>query len=242
MSTHREGDPTETANPEPVQIVSLHLQGNDRSVLAAARLRRQLTIAGTARRAGIPEDEVRWLEEGRIYRFHSVDAAILSLLLYATALGIDHREAQELAGFPVPPVPFRPGNRVRFVAVAAIAALVAALVTAVGFSRLGNTATLKPLPPSAPQLAPAWKVDVDVFDGGRNIVRARSIASKIGAYGYQIERVRKAPQQNYKHTIVYYEPGGDAYAARLAKQLGVTTAPLPGGTNPRRLVVVAGKR
>jgi len=30
--------------------------------------------------------------------------------------------------------------------------------------------------------------------------------------------------------------------ARLAKQLGVTTAPLPGGRNPRRLVVIVGKR
>src|SRR5207237_2026093 len=100
MSTHRKGDPTETANPEPVQIVSLQLQGNDRSVLAAARLRRQLTIAGTARRAGIPEDEVRWLEEGRIYRFHSVDAAMLSLLLYATALGIAPRAAQALGAVP----------------------------------------------------------------------------------------------------------------------------------------------
>src|SRR2546430_10404649 len=84
MSTPRKGGPTETANPEIVQIVPLHEQGADRSVLAAARLHRQLTVAGAARRAGIPEDEARWLEEGRIYRFRSVDAAMLSLLLYAT--------------------------------------------------------------------------------------------------------------------------------------------------------------
>src|SRR6266446_6246531 len=124
MSTPRKGGPTETANPEPVQIVPLHERGADRSVLAAARLHRQLTVAAAARRAGIPEDEARWLEEGRIYRFRSTDTAMLSLLLYATALGIDHREAKELAGLPVPPKPFEPGTRVRIVVVASIAALV----------------------------------------------------------------------------------------------------------------------
>jgi hypothetical protein len=241
MSTPRKGGHTETANPEPVQIVPLHDQGADRSLLAAARLHRRLTVAGAARRAGITEDEARWLEEGRIYRFRSVDAAMLSLLLYSTALGIDHREAQELAGLPVPPMPFQPGNRVRFTVVAAVAALLAALLTAVGFSKLGDTATLKPLP-AVPQLAPPWKLNVDVFDGAHNIVRARSVASKIGAFGYQIERVRKATSSNYPRTTVYYEPGGDAYGARLAKQLGVTTAPLPGGHDPRRLVVIVGKK
>jgi len=224
-----------------VQIVPLHDQGADRSLLAAARLHRQLTVAGAARRAGIPEDEARWLEEGRIYRFRSVDAAMLSLLLYATALGVDHREVQELAGLPVPPKPFEAGNRVRFAVVAAVAALLAALLTAVGFSKLGDTATLKPLP-RVPQLAPTWKVNVDVFDGAHNIVRARSVASKIGAFGYQIRRVRKATSSNYPRTTVYYEPGGDAYGARLARQLGVTAAPLPGGRNPRRLVVIVGKK
>ena len=83
---------------------------------------------------------------------------------------------------------------------------------------------------------------MDVLDGAHNIVRARSIASKIGAFGYQIARVTKAPQRNYPRTVVYYEPGGDKLAARLARQLGKTTAPLPGGKNPKRLVVIVGKR
>ena len=224
-----------------MQIVPLHETGGDRSPLAAARLHRQQTVAAAARRAGITEDEARWLEEGRIYRFRSTDSAMLSLLLYATALGIDHREAKELAGLPVPPKPFEPGTRVRIVGVASIAALVAALVTAVGFSQLGDTATLKPLAPPRSHLAAPWKVEVDVLDGAHNIVRARSIASKIGAFGYQIARVTKAPQRNYRRTVVYYEPGGDKLAARLARQLGKTTAPLPGGKNPRRLVVIVGK-
>jgi hypothetical protein len=225
-----------------MQIVPLHETSGDRSPLAAARLHRQLTVAAAARRAGIPEDEARWLEEGRIYRFRSTDAAMLALLLYATALQIDHREAKELAGLPVPPKPFEPGTRARIVVVASIAALVAALVTAVGFSQLGDTATLKPLPPPGSQLPAPWKVEVDVLDGGHNIVRARTVASRIGALGYQIARVTKAPQRNYPSTVVYYEPGGDKLAARLAKQLGKGTAPLPGGKNPRRLVVIVGKR
>lgn len=232
----------ETANPElDMQIVPLHETGGDRSPLAAARLHRQLTVAAAARRAGIPEEEARWLEEGRIYRFRSTDAAMLSLLLYATGLEMDHREAKELAGLPVPPKPFEPGNRARIVVVAAIAALVAALVTAVGFSQLGDTATLKGLPPPGSQLPAPWKVEVDVLDGSHNIVRARGIASKIGSFGYQIARVTKAPQRNYQRTVVYYEPGGDKLAARLADQLGTTTAPLPGGKNPKRLVVIVGK-
>jgi len=225
-----------------MQIVPLHDQGAERSPLAAARLHRRLTVTEAARRAGIGEDEARWLEEARIYRFHSTDAAMLALLLYATSLGIDHREAKELAGLPVPPKPFEPGTRVRLVAVAAVAALLAALLTSLAFSKLGDTGTLKPLPPAGAELLPPWQVKVDVFAGAHNLTRTRSVASKIGGLGYAIERVRTAPQQNYRSTLVYYEPGGKALAARLAKQLGTTTAPLPGGSNARRLVVIVGRR
>src|SRR5437660_6300598 len=57
------------------------------SVLARARVHRQLTTEEAARRAGLPEEQVRWLEEGRVYRFPSADHALLAMLLYATALG-----------------------------------------------------------------------------------------------------------------------------------------------------------
>src|SRR6266567_4652828 len=77
----------------------------EESRLARARLHRQLTIEETARRAGISAEEARWLEEGRVYRFASPDHALLAALLYGTALGIDNREARELAGLPVPPAP-----------------------------------------------------------------------------------------------------------------------------------------
>jgi hypothetical protein len=55
-----------------------------------------------------------------------------------------------------------------------------------------------------------------------------------------VKSVRRADRFDYPETAVYFEPGGALLAARLAEQLGVTTKPLPGGKNPRRLVVVVG--
>lgn len=232
---------TETVNPEyPMAVVPLRAERH--SALAAARLQRRLTLAEAARRAGISEDEAEWLEDGRVYRFRTVDAALLSHLLYATALGIDHREAQVLAGLSVSTRPFEPGIRARFTAVAAVAALLAALVTAVGFSKLGDAATTKAAAAPGAALPAPWQVHVDVFDGAKNIVRARTLASRIGAYGYAIERVRKATRSDYPTTLVYYEPGGQAIAVRLARKLNIATAPLPGGRDAHRLVVIVGRR
>jgi hypothetical protein len=145
------------------------------------------------------QDEARWLE-GSTAR--STDAAMLSLLLYATGLGIDRREAKELAGLPVPAKPFEPGTRARLIVVAAIAALLAALLTAIGFSRLGDTATTKPVAAAGSTLPPPWQVRVDVFDGAKNIVRARTIASRIGSYGYAIT-CPQGTRSNHRHTIVF---------------------------------------
>src|SRR5207247_3197663 len=77
----------------------------EKSPLARARLHRQLTVEETARRAGITAEEVRWLEEARVYRFPRPDDALAAAVLYASALGIDNREARDLAGLPVPPAP-----------------------------------------------------------------------------------------------------------------------------------------
>src|SRR5207245_5451697 len=77
----------------------------EESPLARARLHRQLTVEETARRAGISAEEVRWREEGRVYRFPRPDDALAAAVLYASALGIDNREARDLAGLPVPPAP-----------------------------------------------------------------------------------------------------------------------------------------
>src|SRR5436853_3464062 len=67
------------------------------SPLSHARLKRQLTIDEVAKRAGVAPEELQWLEEGRLYRFPTPDRALLVTMLCLTALGVDHREAMELA-------------------------------------------------------------------------------------------------------------------------------------------------
>jgi len=212
------------------------------SPLASARLQRKLTVDEAARRAGISPEQIRWLEEGRVYRFPVADDALIAVVLYATALGIEQDEARALARLPVEPKPQR-FSRTRIVAVASAMVLLAALGVALlgGFggssSVLGGSSA--PNHPTQP-LPPAWKLSVDVLNGGGDIYYTRALASKIGALGYKIERVAKANRFDYRDTAVYFEPGGDAYAARLAKQLCVQSRPLPGGTNSHRLVVIAG--
>src|SRR5436853_7421742 len=93
----------------------------EESPLARARLHRQLTVEETARRAGISAEEVRWLEEGRVYRFPRPDDALAATVLYASALGIDNREARELAGLPVPPLPVERNPVPRLVVIGAVA-------------------------------------------------------------------------------------------------------------------------
>jgi transcriptional regulator with XRE-family HTH domain len=213
------------------------------SPLASARLQRKLTIDEAARRAGISPEQIRWLEEGRVYRFPVADDALIAVVLYATALGIEQDEARALARLPVEPKPTR-FSRTRIVTVAAaillLAALGVALIGGFGASSRGfggnSSARARPGQP----LPPTWKLSVDVLNGGGDIYYTRALASKVGALGYKIRRVTKANRFDYPDTAVYFEPGGDAYGARLATQLGVEAKPLPGGSNPRRLVVIVG--
>jgi transcriptional regulator with XRE-family HTH domain len=214
-----------------------------RSPLAQARLQRQLPVREAAAKAGLTEDEVSWLEEGRVYRFRSPDDALLALLLYATALEIDHHEAREIAGLRVGPRPFSANPRTRLAVLAGVAAAAVALTAAFVLpgraeerareaqaSRLAAEAAL-PKP---------WQIDVDVLNGNGDIGHTRQIASRIGALGYHIARVRRANRFDYPQTTVYYERGGYDVAERLARQLGVGTRPLPGGDNKKRLVVIVG--
>jgi transcriptional regulator with XRE-family HTH domain len=203
----------------------------DPSPLASARLHRKLTIDEAARRAGLSPEQIQWLEEGRVYRFPFADDALIAVVLYATALGIEQDEARALARLPVEPKPDRfPRTRIvsAVAAVVVLAALGVALLGGLGGSSRnlvgssgGQVRPTQPLPPT-------WKLSVDVLNG------------RIGALGYKIRRVTKANRFDYPDTAVYFEPGGDAYGARLARQLGVQAKPLPGGSNPRRLVVIAG--
>ena len=215
----------------------------EESPLARARVHRQLTVDEAARRAELAPEEVQWLEEGRLYRFPTSDHALLATLLYATALGIDHREAQELAGLPVEPLPARMNPVRRFGAMTAFAALVLAAVLAIAFARSESS---KPShrgaasPTSAATLPAPWAIKVVVLNGSGDIVYTRTVASHVQALGYKITHVGRASAFNYPQTQVYYPPGGAAIGERLAKQLDVPMQPLPGGNDPRRLIVIVG--
>lgn len=223
-------------------VLELHAPPASESPLAHARVHRQLTIEEAARRAGIAEDAVRWLEEGRIYRFPSADEALLSMLLYATALGIDHDEALGLAGRPVPPKPLRRNPWSRAAALLAIAGAAVALALVLAVGRGGEAKAPPAAARAAPTLPAPWTITVRVLNGSGDIDYTRDVASKIGALGYTIGKVGPANNFGYRQTVVYYPPNGQQIALRLAKQIGADIAPLPGGTNPRRPVVIVGPR
>ncbi len=207
------------------------------SPFAHARLHRQLTVDEAARRASVSADEVEWLEEGRLYRFPTPDRALTVALLYATALGIDHREALELAGLPAPPLPT--GSRRRIIALAAFVAVVAAAILAVVLGQSGSKPKTSAAA-SASALPAPWAVKVVVLNGSGDIVYTRSVASRVQALSYHVTHVGRATSFTYLQTVVYYPPAGEPVCTRLAQQLGVPVQPLPGGTDSRRCVVIVG--
>ena len=221
----------------PMELVQPLEAGADHSPLARARLQRQLTVEETARRAGISEEYVRWLEEGRVYRFPSPDDALLAALLYATALGVDNREARELAGLPVPTAPIErnPVPRLVVLGVILVALIVVAAVVLIPHGGNGAQKTA-----STVVLPPPWRVDVTVLNGSGDINYTRQVASRVQALGYSVKHVGRADSFSYPQTAVYFPPNCENLALRLAKQLGVTTKPLPGGSGPCRLWVIAG--
>ncbi|HEY7707181.1 MAG TPA: LytR C-terminal domain-containing protein [Gaiellaceae bacterium] len=209
------------------------------SALARARLQRQLTPEDAARRAGLTPDEVEWLEEGRLYRFRSSERATLALLLYATSLGIDRREARRLAGLPVSPVTADPRGRLAVAIGLGVTALALFLAVFVP-PRIGGHDTRAET--ASATLPPPWRISVDVLNGSGDISYTRRVADRIGSFAYQIKRVSRAGRFDYPETSVYFPPGGEKIGRRLADQLGVSARPLPAGKNPRRLVVIVGPR
>jgi transcriptional regulator with XRE-family HTH domain len=220
---------------EPVMELAAQLEHSaELSPLATARVHRKLTKEQAARRAGLTVDQVEWLEEGRVYRFPSADDALLALLVYSTALGIDSAEARSLAGLPVPFRARYPLGRVLgIVSVAALLAVV--LATLVPGLDVGRSAKGR----ASAALVPPWKISVDVLNGSGGMACTRRLADRIGALGYRIQHVAHAKRLDYRQTAVYFEPQGDRIADRLGGALRVPTKPLPGGTNPHRLVVIA---
>jgi len=206
-------------------------------VLAVLRMRRKLSVEEAAKRAALWPDQVEWLEEGRLSRFPTSEAAVLALIRYATWLGIDHREARRLSGLPVEPP--RRKQLARWLAAGGAVGLVAILLgaLALAFGKSGPT----PASRAAATLPSPWRVTVDVLNGSGDINYTRRLASRVGAFGYRLGHVTKAGRFNYRQTVVYFEPGGEPLARRLADQLGCgTPSPLPGGSNARRLVLIAG--
>jgi hypothetical protein len=215
------------------------------SPLGAARLRRRLTIEEAAARAEMEIDAVRSLEENRVYRFGSNADALAAALVYAAALGVSEREARELAGLPVRPRLIAPWWRRRWLAVGSAATAVAvalALLIQPNLAAENSPAAVVAPKRSVPKptLPERWQIEVDVYNGTTVGNAAASVANEIAGLAYRMGEVENAKRRDYRETRVYYPPGAEEIARRLADELGVEMAALPGGDNPRRLVVIVG--
>jgi len=92
-----------------------------------------------------------------------------------------------------------------------------------------------------PKLPPPWEIRVDVYNGTGLPNAASRIANEVGGpLAYRIGNVENAKRRDYVVTRVYYPPGADAIAQRLAGQLGVGITALPSGGDRNRLVVIVG--
>jgi transcriptional regulator with XRE-family HTH domain len=220
-----------------MELVQQLEPSGDESPLARARLQRQLTVEETARRANLSPEEVRWLEEGRVYRFESVDDALLATLLYATALGIDGAEARRLAGLA--PLPGRLQRRpaIRYLVPAGVLVIAAIVLAAVFVPRGGG-----PESGNRPSvvLPPPWRVPVTVLNGSGDVNYTRHVADRVLSFAYRVKRVGRADSFGYPQTAVYFPPRCEAVGVRLAKQLGVAAKPLPGGRGSCQLYVIVG--
>jgi transcriptional regulator with XRE-family HTH domain len=208
------------------------------SPLETARTSRGLTREEAAVVAALSADEIAWVEEGRLYRFRSARAAVAAVATYAAALGLEHREALELAGRPVPPR--SPDSRRLRLLVAAgalvvLAAFVAALVT---IPRVGGGDSGR----ASANLPPRWRVKVDVLNGSGDRNYTQKIADRVGAKAYQLDHIGRVKGPfNYQETAVYYPPRAEELAGRLRDDLCLESMkPLPGGNDRRRLVVIVG--
>jgi LytR cell envelope-related transcriptional attenuator len=216
------------------------------SPLVTARLRRRLSLEEAAALTSLDVDEIRSLEESRTYRFQTATDAIAATVVYASALGITEREARELAGLPVESVVERWSLR-RWAIVLGFVTVVAAFLI---FVLRPQLLPVEPPPaPAAPAAKPAaaplperWEIQVDVYNGSRRGNAASSLANEIAGLAYRIGDVRNADRRTYAETSVYYPPGGEAIARRLAGELGVGVTALPGGDDPNRLVVIVGRQ
>jgi LytR cell envelope-related transcriptional attenuator len=209
------------------------------SPLAAARVRRRMTIEEAAARAGLSLDDARALEESRIYRFPSVNDALAAALVYATALGVSEGEARRLAGLPGTGAGW---SLRRWLAVAAFAASLASLAWFVALPEIRQAAEDEPTTAEIrAELPPPWEIRVDVFNGTEVPNAATLLANEIGGpLAYRLGTVENAERLDYVQTRVYYPPGSEEIGNRLAGELDVPATALPGGKDPKRLIVIVG--
>jgi LytR cell envelope-related transcriptional attenuator len=218
------------------------------SPFGAARLSRRLTLEQAAARANMDVDAVKSLEDNCVYRFGSNADALAAALVYAASLRITEREARQLAGLPATPR-LDPWSLRRTVAALAFLVTCFALVWFVARPQLlpateahASPVAAPPTKPAAPTLPDRWEIEVDVYNGTSVGNAAAGFANRIAGLAYHMGNVDDARRKNYEKTLVYYPPGAEEIAKRLAGELGVGTAALPGGDNPLRLVVIIGKR
>jgi transcriptional regulator with XRE-family HTH domain len=216
------------------------------SPLVAARLRRRLTLEEAAARADLDVDAVKSLEESRTYVFPSTADAIAAAVVYASSLGITAREARELAGLPATSLVEKWSLRRWLYVFGFVTALAALMIFALRpqlfpSSPAQPASSPKPVTTAAP-LPERWEIQVDIYNGSGAGNAAASLANQVAGLAYRIGAVRDAKRTDYAETRVYYPPGAEAIAERLADELGVKTAALPGGDDDHRLVVIVGKR
>ena len=222
------------------------MEAHAHSPLVAARLRRRLSLEQAAARASLDVNAVKSLEEARTYVFPSTAHAIAAAVVYASALGITEREARELAGLPAESVVERWSLRRWAIVLGFVVALTALMIFVLRPQFLPAEPSAAPPAPAA-QPAPAplperWEIQVDVYNGTARGNAAAGIANEIAGLAYRIGNVGNAKQLNYVDTRVYYPPGAEAIAERLAGEIGVGTSALPGGDDPDRLVVIVGRK
>ena len=205
-----------------------------------------MTLEQAAARANMDVDAIKSLEDNCIYRFGSNADALAAALVYAASLGINEREARRLAGLPVPSRldPWSPRRTL-----AALAFLVTCTVLAwfVAWPQFfpetpAAAAASAPAKPVAALLPARWQIQVDVFNGTTKGNAAAGLANEVAGLAYKMGTVANAKQRNYQRTLVYYPPGGEGIAKRLAAELALGTRALPGGDNPLRLMVIVGQK
>jgi LytR cell envelope-related transcriptional attenuator len=217
------------------------------SPFGAARLSRRLTLEQAAARANMDVDQIKSLEDNCLYRFGSNADAVRAALVYAASLRITEREARRLAGLPEPSRldPWSPRRMLAALGFLLTGTMLAWFIAwpQVFPDTTSAVAAGSRTQQAAPEvLLPArWQIQVDVFNGTSTGNAAAGMANKIAGLAYKMGTVGNAKQKNYDRTLVYYPPGGEAIAERLAGELGIGTAALPGGDDPLRLVVIVGK-